>query len=110
MIAKRIIPCLDIKDGQTVKGISFYAHAETPGLGGEVDNPKWKALWRGKKLYNEQGELKLTVVKGEAAAGHEHHVDGLSGATLTSVGVANLIKYWMGEQGFAQYLARFNNS
>ena len=97
-------------DGQTVKGISFYAHAETPGLGGEVDNPKWKALWRGKKLYSEQGELKLTVIKGKAVAGHEHHVDGLSGATLTSVGVANLIKYWMGEQGFAQYLARFNNS
>jgi Na+-transporting NADH:ubiquinone oxidoreductase subunit C len=51
-------------DGNTVKGITFYQHAETPGLGGEVDNPKWKALWpaarstttRGKPRSRDQGQ------------------------------------------------------
>lgn len=42
-------------DGVTSRGITYYSHGETPGLGGEVDNPQWKAQWPGKKLFNEQG-------------------------------------------------------
>jgi len=36
-------------DVNTIVGLGFYEHAETPGLGGEVDNPDWKAQWVGKK-------------------------------------------------------------
>src|SRR5690606_8511703 len=36
------------KDANTIVGLGFYEHAETPGLGGEVDNPRWKAVWQGK--------------------------------------------------------------
>lgn len=92
--------------GNDVLGLTFYAHAETPGLGGEVDNPSWKAKWVGKKIFDGSGDVALTVVKGEAPQGDLHAVDGLSGATLTSRGVANLIAYWMGEGGFGPYLAK----
>ena len=91
--------------GNDVQGLTFYSHAETPGLGGEVDNPSWKALWVGKKIYNANGDVALTVIKGKAPEGHMHNVDGLSGATLTSRGVANLIQYWMGEGAFGLYLS-----
>ncbi len=91
--------------GNDVLGLTFYSHAETPGLGGEVDNPSWKAQWVGKKIYDESGEPALTVIKAKAPAGSLYEIDGLSGATLTSRGVANLIKYWMGTDGFGHYLA-----
>jgi Na+-transporting NADH:ubiquinone oxidoreductase subunit C len=89
-------------DLQTVAGIGFYEHAETPGLGGEIDNPNWKASWVGKQAYN-QGEFAITVLKGRVdldRAGSESQIDGLAGATLTTKGVDNLLKYWLGEQGF----------
>ena len=94
-------------DLNTVAGLGFYEHAETPGLGGEVDNPRWKALWPGKRVYDEAGEVGLRVIKGKvdnARPEAAHQVDGLSGATLTSRGVDNLIHYWLGEQGFAPFL------
>ena len=96
-------------DGQTVKSINFYDQAETPGLGGEVVNPNWRALWEGKKVYDDAGEPKLGLIKGvvdTAKAGSEYQVDGLAGATLTSNGVTNLVKYWMSQQGFASYLEK----
>lgn len=96
-------------DGQTVYGISFYEHAETPGLGGEVDNPKWKAIWKGKKAYDNKGEPALEVVKGsvgEDTPDAEHKVDGLAGATLTSRGVSNLVQYWLSDQGYATFLQK----
>lgn len=91
-------------DGNTVRGINFYQHAETPGLGGEVDNPKWKAQWEGKQVYDEQGRVALGLVKGSAGADDVHGVDALAGATLTSNGVSNLVKFWMSEQGYKAYL------
>ncbi|MEQ8847540.1 Na(+)-translocating NADH-quinone reductase subunit C [Botrimarina sp.] len=93
-------------DGQTVRGITFYQHAETPGLGGEVDNYGWKALWPGKKLYEKQGEVTLSVIKGAASPDNEYAIDGLSGATITSKGVDNMIKYWLGPKAFGQFLAK----
>ena len=96
-------------DANTVAGLGFYEHAETPGLGGEVDNPKWKALWHGKKLYGDQGEVAIQVIKGTVESNTpnaEHKVDGLAGATLTSQGVSNLLQFWVGENGFGPYLQR----
>lgn len=94
-------------DANTISGFGFYQHGETPGLGGEVDNPKWKALWPGKKLYAEDGSIAIEVIKGavnNATPLPEHKVDGLAGATLTSNGVKYLVQYWVGEQGFQKYL------
>lgn len=94
-------------DMNKVIGISFYEHGETPGLGGEVDNPKWKALWTGKEIYDANGNVAITVVKGAAA--NNHQVDGLSGATLTSRGVNNLVRFWMGQEGYANFLKNLKN-
>ena len=100
-------------DARTVTGFGFYDHAETPGLGGEIDNPKWKALWPGKQLLDDNGDVAITVVKGNVnpnADGAQYQVDGLAGATLTSRGVQNLLHFWMGDMGYAAYLAKFQAS
>lgn len=99
-------------DGQTVSGITFYEHNETPGLGGEIENEKWQASWSGKQLSNAQGEPVLSVIKGGVSSttpDAEYKIDGLAGATLTSNGVSNLIKFWMGENAFGPYLKRVRN-
>ena len=96
-------------DLNTVVGLGFYEHAETPGLGGEVDNPKWKALWPGKQVFNAEGDVEITVIKGtvsENTSNPEHKIDGLAGATLTSRGVHNLVNFWLGKDGFGPYLAK----
>ena len=94
-------------DLNTVVGLGFYEHAETPGLGGEVDNPKWKALWPGKKVYAPGSDVPaIGLIKGNAPAGDLHKIDGLAGATLTSNGVTNLVKFWLGENGFATFLTK----
>lgn len=98
-------------DLNTVVGLGFYEHGETPGLGGEVDNPLWKAKWHGKKVYDE-GDVELSVIKGEVnkdSPSAPYQIDGLSGATLTSKGVNNLIHYWMGENGYEKFLSNLKN-
>ena len=93
-------------DLNTIKSVIYSDHKETPGLGAEVLNPKWKALWPGKKIYNEAGEVKANLVKGGAKAGDIHGVDALSGATLTSNGVTNTLKFWFGKEGYAPFIAK----
>ena len=111
-------------DGQTVQSINFYDQQETPGLGGEVVNPNWRALWKGKKVYAESdqpaldkgmigeadiGEPALSLIKGSVDTtkpGSQYQVDGLAGATLTSTGVTNLVRYWTSNEGFAPYLKK----
>jgi Na+-transporting NADH:ubiquinone oxidoreductase subunit C len=97
-------------DINTVAGLGFYEHAETPGLGGEVDNPRWQALWPGKQVY-APGHMQplLSLVKGSATVDDVHKVDGLAGATLTSNGVTNLIHFWLGEVGFAPFLTNLKS-
>lgn len=95
------------RDLNTIRGFTFYEHGETPGLGGEVDNPRWKKIWQGKSLFNEKGEIMIRVLKGKVNPkdpGAKHQVDGLSGATLTSRGVSNLVRFWIGEDGFGTFL------
>lgn len=96
-------------DANTIAGIGFYDHGETPGLGGEIDNPRWQANWEGRKLFDDQGQLAFQVVKGSVDPDHpesQHRVDGLTGATLTANGVNYMIQFWAGERGFGPYLER----
>jgi Na+-transporting NADH:ubiquinone oxidoreductase subunit C len=97
-------------DFNTVAGLEFYSHKETPGLGAEVDNPKWKALWPGKQLYKDD-EVLLEVVKGKVSEDDSnlaYKVDGLSGATITSRGVSNMIKYWFSDSGYANLFSELD--
>ena len=97
-------------DFNTIAGIEFYDHKETPGLGAEVDNPKWKNLWSGKQIY-QNGEVSLNVIKGKVDNNDkdaQYEIDGLSGATITSRGVTNMIAYWFGESGYSKLFKELN--
>jgi len=94
-------------DLQTVAGFGFYQHAETPGLGGEIDNPRWKAQWIGKTVLNEHNTVIVEVLRDRVAADSpdsQHQIDGLAGATLTARGVQNMLHFWLGEYGYRNYL------
>lgn len=95
-------------DTRTIRGITFYQHGETPGLGGEVDNPAWKALWPDRKAFDDSWQPAITVIKGAAGPPSEdpYSVDGLSGSTLTCRGVNELLHFWLGEHGFGPFLER----
>ncbi len=98
-------------DGSTVRGLRFYEHGETPGLGDQIDDAEWRAQWPGKTLYDESGIQRIEVARGavQPGAAAAHQVDGLSGATLTGRGVSNLVRYWTGPHGFGPYLARLRD-
>lgn len=93
-------------DLKTIQGLTFYEHGETPGLGGEVENPAWKAQWNGLSIYDDSGVPVVGVAKGPAPADDQHLVDGLSGATITCRGVTNLVRYWTSEDAFGPFLTK----
>jgi Na+-transporting NADH:ubiquinone oxidoreductase subunit C len=98
-------------DLNTIAGISFFEHGETPGLGGEIENPGWQEGWVGTQLRDDEGNLAFRVSRGrtpEGVADADYRIDGLSGATITANGVENLVRFWMGEEGYGPYLARLN--
>ena len=96
-------------DGNTVKGFTFYQHAETPGLGAEVDNPNWKALWPDKQIYNKSGAVAIKVVKkgkfNPTAADAVNTIDGLAGSTVTGNKVQGIVRYWFSDHGFGKFIA-----
>ena len=99
-------------DLTTIRGVSFYEHGETPGLGGEIENRSWQAGWQGKKVYNASGEMDLKFVKGKAAEeepSRSYQIDGLSGATLTTNGVNSLMEFWFGDHGFKPFFTQLKN-
>lgn len=91
-------------DGRTIKGVTYYDQGETPGLGGEIENPNWRAQFVGKRVLDDNGQPALRVMKGAAPQGDLYAVDGLSGATLTANGVQHSFNFWMGEMGFGPFL------
>ncbi len=94
------------KNASVVKNITYYQHAETPGLGGEVDNPKWKKIWVDKRVYDDQKQVLLKVIKGPAAKDNVYQVDGLSGATITSKGVSDMIAFWFSDKAYGKFLKK----
>jgi Na+-transporting NADH:ubiquinone oxidoreductase subunit C len=90
-------------DIKTVRGITYYEHAETPGLGGEVDNPEWKRKWPGKIAFDDAGKVIIRVTKNVST---NSDIDALSGSTITSNGVTNMLRFWLGPDGFGPYLSR----
>ena len=87
----------------TVRGLTYYEHGETPGLGGEVDNPDWKAKWPGRRVFDAEWAVKLNVTKSPRS---EYDVDALTGATITSNGVSRMLKFWLGDDGYGPFLRR----
>jgi len=99
-------------DGNTVKGIRFYEHGETPGLGDQIDKADWRELWVGKQLYGDGNSPRIEVIRGfvlqdASNTDAQHQIDGLSGATLTGNGVTKLVRHWTGPEGFGPYLETY---
>ena len=95
-------------DAETVKGITFYRHKETPGLGAEVDKEWFQNNFVGKKLIDTNGSLvSVEVVKGYVSSTDPkamHKVDGISGATITGKGLTTFLKNDL--QKYEPYLAK----
>lgn len=96
-------------DGETISGITFYEHKETPGLGGEIVNPQWQNMWVDKKPYSDgKAAIQLAKTMSETPDVVEHQIDMLAGATLTSRGVENTVNFWLGEHGYKPFLAKLS--
>jgi Na+-transporting NADH:ubiquinone oxidoreductase subunit C len=93
-------------DANTILGFKAYNHDETPGLGGRVDDPAWRAQWKGKVLRDDLGHLRFQVISPEEGLEDQYRVDAISGATVTSEGVQNIIHFWIGDYGYGPYLSR----
>ena len=99
-------------DLKTIIGLEFFDHKETPGLGGEIDNPKWKEIWKGKEVFSDSGDILISVIKGSVDKSSDeakYQVDGLSGATITSNGVTNLLSFWLGDMGYGPLLEQLQD-
>ncbi|MFT7517544.1 MAG: Na+-transporting NADH:ubiquinone oxidoreductase subunit C [Myxococcota bacterium] len=96
-------------DKNTVKGLTFYTHGETPGLGGEIDSDDFKDQWPGKKLFDENGVIAIDVMKKGKVKLEQHQVDGISGATITSVAVGELLQKWFNAEHYGNFLTNEAN-
>lgn len=98
-------------DLRRVKGLTFYEHGETPGLGAEVDDPRWQALWEGRQVFDDAWRPQIAVIKGSAGTVEEapFEIDGIAGSTLTGRGVTNLLRFWLGASGFGPFLERYRD-
>ena len=97
------------EDTKTALALKFYEQNDTPGIGGRIQDPDWEALWSGKRVFDEAGVLRIGVARGKVArssADADYQVDGISGATRTSLGVNGLVRFWLGDLGFGRFLER----
>ena len=98
-------------DLNTIADMTFYEQEETAGIGDQILRPDWLARWRGKRLYDEQGVVRFRIADGSVDPGSPdaaYQVDALTGATATTDGVTNLMRYWLGPHGFANFLEKFS--
>jgi Na+-transporting NADH:ubiquinone oxidoreductase subunit C len=95
-------------DADRVLGITFTEHGETPGVGSEIETDDWRGLWVGKRVRDDAGEVRIRVVDPDAPPEGDprHRVDGIGGATRSSQGVGNMVRFWVGEDGFGPTLRR----
>lgn len=96
-------------DLTTVRNLYVTEHEETPGLGAEITSEGFRSRWPGKRIYGEEGEVRIEVVQGGVDPGlpeAPYRVDGISGATITSETVTLMLQYWFGENGYGPYLDR----
>jgi Na+-transporting NADH:ubiquinone oxidoreductase subunit C len=97
------------RDLKTIEGITFYEHGETPGLGGEVDSRRWKSRWIGKRAFDDEGDLRIRVIRGTvdpSAPDARYRIDGISGATATTRGVDQLVRFWLGDEGYGPFIKK----
>lgn len=89
-------------DTNTIAGIAITDHSETPGLGARIEESSWQASFPGTELRDESGEMRFRVARGDASGVHE--VDGITGATRTGRGVTQMVRFWLGPDGYGPLL------
>lgn len=95
-------------DLNTVERLVIHRHGETPGIGDRIEDPAWLGAWRGKRVYDADGELAIRVLRGRRP-GSVHEIDLISGASVTSAAVGNMVRYWMGEDAYGPWLRRLRS-
>lgn len=78
-------------DMNTIYGTNFDHKGETPGLGAEINTTPFESQFKGKKLFDNENFTSVKVLKGGAPEGDIHGVDAISGGTITSKGLQNMI-------------------
>jgi len=86
----------------TVAALSVYDQGETPGLGARIEEAAWQALWPGTRIADETGAIRIAVVRDGATGPYE--IDGITGATRTSAGISNMVRFWLGDWGYGPLL------
>ena len=94
-------------DLRTIAALTITGQGETPGLGARIADPDWAALWPGKEIANEDGEIVIEVVRGTATGPYQ--VDGISGATRSSNAVGAMLNFWLGDLGYGPFLDRLES-
>ena len=89
-------------DMNTIAGIAVTQHSETPGLGARIEETSWQASFPGTELRDDGGEMRFRVARGPASGVHE--VDGITGATRTGRGVTQMVRFWLGPDGYGPLL------
>jgi len=94
-------------DLTTIAALSIVEQGDSPGLGARIEDPEWLALWPGTKIVDADGNISVSVVRGKATEPYE--VDGISGATRTGNGITNMLRFWLGENGYGPFLERLKS-
>ena len=98
-------------DLNTIAALTFHQQDETPGMGALIMEKQWQALWADKHIADENGTIRIEVTKGSAGTDENKmfEVDGISGATRTGRGVTNLVRFWLGPDGYGPYIQRLKS-
>jgi len=94
-------------DLNTISGMTFYEQNETPGLGDQITHAHWLEQWKGRQVYDYQGNPRFRINEGTVEPGSatsEFEVDALTGATVTGNSVTSLMHYWFGPHGYQPFL------
>jgi len=98
-------------DFNTVTGIGFHQHGETPGIGDRIQQRDWQASWIGKKIYGPDGQIRIGFAAIHSTGLQpEHRFDAISGATVTVTAVNQMVAYWLGQHGFGPFLDQLRNN
>jgi Na+-transporting NADH:ubiquinone oxidoreductase subunit C len=90
-------------DMNTIAGLAVTRHSETPGLGARIEEAAWQASFPGTEARDANGDVRFRVARGPASGVHE--VDGITGATRTGIGVTQMIRFWLGPNGYGPFLS-----
>lgn len=94
-------------DLEKVAAFTVYKQSETPGLGARITDANWQAKWVGKHVLDDTGALRIAIVRGQSTGPHE--IDGITGATRTTSGINNMLRFWLGEHGFGPFLTKLQS-